>query len=63
MNKIDGIFAIAHIKNIVELWAHYLYDVLYKKLRLVRFNQQQDCFIQALITQILFETTFYTGNI
>ena len=52
MNKIDGIFAVAHIENILKLWDHYLYDVLYKKLRLVGFNLQQDDIIQALITRI-----------
>ena len=27
MNKINGIFAIAHIENILKLWGHYSYDV------------------------------------
>ena len=38
MNKIDGIFAIAHIENVLKLWDHYSYDVLHKKLRLVEFK-------------------------
>ena len=63
MNKIDGIFAIAPIENVLKLWDHYSYDVLHKKLRLVKFKLQQDHTILALITRILFETTFYTGNI
>ena len=63
MNKIDGIFAIAHIENALKLWDHYSNDVLHKKLRLVKFKLQQDHTILALITRILFKTTFYTGNI
>ena len=63
MNKTDWIFAIAHIENIFKHWGRYSYDVLYKKLKLVGFNLQQDHIIQALITRISFKTTFYTGNI